>query len=205
LAVQQVDGKTISILDRSSNTVSSFGPPTGLGNEALWPSADAVFFLHYPAIQEPQGWVWRRSTSTFEPLLQPAPDLIVDLKTDGQTLVWIRTPPKMPADPVWPQGDIWTSPYATTAAGVIPTKRRPAPLVFDANDMSMANAGHYAVFASDSRVHVYRLSDARHWSFAVPEEFWNFWQISYVDESTIWYQTLRGVYRQSIASLGAGD
>ena len=204
-AIQLTNGLTINIYDRLKNTTSTFGPPVGLGNEAMWPSGDAVFFLHYPEFEKPEGWVWRRATNTFDPLLQPAPELIVDLKSDGATLVWVRTPPKPVGGGTWPQGDLWTSPYATTTAGLVPTKRRQAAVVFDAVDVSYANAGYYAVYANDYRVHIYRLEDARHWSFAPPPDSWNLWQIAYVDEKDVWYQTLKGVYRQSLASLGPGD
>ncbi|MEJ7731035.1 MAG: hypothetical protein WKG00_17695 [Polyangiaceae bacterium] len=202
LALEGVNGNILTIYDRLSATTKSFDGP-GLSNKVAQPVGDAAFFVHFAAFEQPDCWVWRRATQDIEPLVQPAGEYVVDILSDGSTIVWLQVPPKDPWADFWPQGDLWTSPFAETKAGLVPTKRRPAPIVGDVP--ATIGEGYYALFSgSDLRVHVYRLSDMHHWSFEPPPAS-DFYDLGYIDDTWLYYQMRGGVFRQRLDALGPGD
>jgi hypothetical protein len=160
------------------------------------------------------GWIWKRP-NTLEQLVDPGSEVIYDMRSDGQTLVWVQV--SSAALGTLAPGTLWTSPFATSAAEVKGTARRATPPMYLAESSKTANQGFYALIEQASEgndaerhVHVYRLSDARHW--AVP-------QISdvkpskmiYIDSEEVWYlgATLNGapstIIRQRLDALGPGD
>jgi hypothetical protein len=160
------------------------------------------------------GWIWNRP-NTLEQIVDPGSEVIYDMRSDGQTLVWVQV--SSAALGTLAPGTLWTSPFATSAAEVKGTARRATPPMYLAESSKTANQGFYALIDQTSEgndaerhVHVYRLSDARHW--AVP-------QISdvkpskmiYIDSEEVWYlgATLNGatstIIRQRLDALGPGD
>ncbi|MEJ7729802.1 MAG: hypothetical protein WKG00_11340 [Polyangiaceae bacterium] len=116
----------------------------------------------------------------------------------------MQVPPKDPWADFWPQGDLWTSPFAETTAELVPTKRRPAPIVGEVP--AVIGQGFYGLFSgSDSLIHVYRLSDMHHWSFSHPQPDWPFRDFGYIDDTWVVFQTMAGIFRQRLDSLGSGD
>lgn len=203
LALEGVNGNVLTIYDRVRDTVKSFDGP-GLSNTLAQPVGDVALFQMYAAFEQPEAWIWRRTTQDIEPLVQPAGEYVVDILSDGSTMVWIQVPPKEPSAEFWPQGDLWTSPFAETKAALVPTKRRPAPIVGDVP--TIVGQGHYALFSgSDTLIHVYRLSDMHHWSFASPPQAYDFWDLGYIDDTWVYYQTVGGLFRQRLDALGPGD
>jgi hypothetical protein len=160
------------------------------------------------------GWVWKRPNN-LEQLVRPDTENLFDFRSDGKTLVWIQTQSASASD-VAP-GTLWTSPFATSAAELHPTERGAVPAVAAAQSTKTANDDHYglieqATSGSDPkrRVHVYRLSDARHWQVpsiadVLPTD------MIYIDSEEVWYlgATLNGatstIIRQRIDTLGPGD
>jgi hypothetical protein len=203
LALEGVNGNVLTIYDRVRGTVKSFDGP-GLSNKVAQPVGDVALFQMYAAFEQPEGWIWRRATQDIEPLVQPVGEYVADILSDGSTIVWIQVPPKEPSAEFWPQGDLWTSPFAETKAALVPTKRRPAPIVGDVP--AIVGEGYYALFsAGDQLLHVYRLSDMHHWSFASPPQAFDFWDFGYIDDTWVYYQTVGGVFRQRLDALGPGD
>lgn len=203
-ALWLLDGRTVTLFDRTTGLVDTFGPSPGLGYKFPHPVGDFAIIQHSPGLNQPKGYIWSRTSHGVTPLLDPPGEVIPDMKTDGSTLVWVQTPPFQQGQSVYPQGDLWTSPFAATTMDLVPSKRRPAPLVGTA--YSSAGEGFYALWGSiDKQVHVYRLSDARHWSFAPPPKALQFREMVYVNSDEVWFQTLLGLYRQKIQDLGPGD
>jgi hypothetical protein len=201
-AVNELSGVGWTLFDRLTNTAKSFGTADHQLGTAH-PVGSAVFAPRDASFQVWEGWVWTHETQDFVPLIQPPGEVVPDINSDGQTLVWVQTPPKgMWNEPYYPPGYLWTSPMATTKAGLQPQKRRPAPLVAALNS-SLANDGYYMIIGSDG-FHVYRLADMQHWSF-MPEG-WNAGRIPvYLDRHTLWYWGHAGIFRQSLDALGPGD
>jgi hypothetical protein len=205
LSLEGLTGTTISIYDSLGKVETSFGPPPGLGYILAHPVNDSAFMLFFPAFEKPEAWIWNRSTHTTQPLIQPAPEFVLDIRSDGETLVWLQVPAKAELDPAFPPGWLWTSPFATSKADLKPSKRRSIPSI--PGTTSAVGQGFYAMFGgtADRKIHVYRLSDAQHWAFVPPQELSDIRKVSYVDAKTVWYWTVTGIYRQAIDALGPGD
>lgn len=198
-------GTTITIFDRLSDTTKSFGPPPGLGYSQPYPVNDSALVLWYPEFNRSEGWIWNHATNTTSPLVQPGKLVsVADIKSDGVTLVWVQGELPFDMNGHYQSADLWTSPFATDQLGVVATKRRALPVLGQVP--SYAGGGFYSLFSlGDKMVHVYRLSDARHWAFKPPAASLDFSNISFVDKDFVWYKTLANIYRQAISALGPGD
>lgn len=98
------------------------------------------------------------------------PDVVVDARTDGETLVWLRAP-SWDLEP----GQLWRAPLQ----GGLPVDPVPfavAPPVAPAPAFHRIGGGYYAVIEGSAssipdhptRLHLYRLADGRHW--IVPDQ-----------------------------------
>jgi hypothetical protein len=205
LSVWGLTGTMIAIYDRLGNQANTFSPSPGLGYHVGHPVNDSALMLYFPVFDHPEAWIWNRSTHKTEPFIQPSPDVVTDVRSDGATIVWLQAPAKDPQNPYYGPGDLWTSPFAASKAVLKPTKRRPVPAV--GGVVGAAGQGYYAMNGAtpDRKIHVYRLSDAQHWEFVPPKEAYNLWDVSYVDPKYVWYWTVTGMYRQALDALGPGD
>jgi len=205
LALWLGDGSTNLIYDRLSEQsyrLAGPGPGSGAGYAQPFVVNGNVIVRYYPAFEKPEAWIWSGKTKTVEPIVQPAPEIISDFRSDGKTLVWVQNPPKpVQGQGNYPPGYLWTSPFATTKAELTPKKHRPVPIVGE----SMAGGGYYAFYSADDHIHIYRLADAHHWEFALVESMGLMFEMSFLDEKYLWFSTRRGAYRQPLATLGPGD
>ncbi len=209
LALWGLNGINVALYDRKASTWKQFG---NVNQDVFWlpqPVGRAALVRHYQQPEHAQAWMWNGATGAMQQLIATGNDIVPDVQSDGETLVWVRTPPKsVPESELYPQGDLWTSPFATTPSGLTPKKRRPAPLVSGGGN-SAAGEGFYAVVSyADLSVHVYRLSDAHHWSFPFqtpPSLMPSFRGVVYVDKDEVWYITESSIYRQRLDALGPGD
>jgi hypothetical protein len=204
LLLQDLNGLHYTLFDRVTNVAGVYGGGPGYGLLFPHPVGDAVFAAYDTNHETWEGQVWTRASQKFVPLVHPAGAIIPELTSDGTTLLWIQTPPKVaPNDPTFPAGDIWTSPFAKTEADLKPTKRRAAPVVSNGVASKM-NDGYYALNSGvDNIVHVYRLGDMQTWE--IPMHDGAICQgVDYVDSEYVFYHTAGGSYRRAIASLGPG-
>ncbi len=160
------------------------------------------------------GWVWKRP-DTLEQLVDAGSEMVYDIRSDGETLVWVQTTSTSVFD-VAP-GTLWTSPFATSASEVHGTARRAVPSISLAPSTKAANQGYYAFIevsptdsGYDRSVHVYRLSDAHHWHVpTIPDVMPA--DVIFLDAEEVWYlgTTLNGarstIIRMRLEALGAGD
>lgn len=197
------DGSTNIVYDRLTEKSYFLNKPgPGGGYAQPFVVHGNVIVRYYPAFEKPEAWIWSGKTKQVEPIVQPAPDIISDFRSDGKTLVWVQNPPKpVKGQGNYPPGDLWTSPFATTKAELKPKKHRPVPVVGE----SMAGGGYYAFYSSDDHIHIYRLSDAHHWEFALAEGMGPMFEMSFLDEKYLWFSTIGGAFRQPLATLGPGD
>jgi hypothetical protein len=183
-----------------------------------------------------EGWIWT-PPNTLAKLVDAAPELVYDIRTDGTTLVWLQCPQSPGLDLDVLPGDVWVSPFSADPAKLQPKKLRSVPGASIGLSNASLGGGYYAVLepkmlpdgtfplpdSPDHRLHVYRLSDGRHWevpripdpapgtkkpesSLAVPvavleitaDEVW--WQ----GESQYSHQTWT-IVRQRLDALGPGD
>jgi hypothetical protein len=204
LALQAINGKTLVVYDRLADRHDTYQPHPGLAYDHPFAVADSVLVRYAPAFETFEARIWNRSTHAVETLVSALPDDILDVKGDGQTLVWLRAPHGSDAEGYYLQGDLWTSPFATSKDAVKPTKRRPAPLVGEIR--STAGEGHYALHSpKDEKVHVYRLADMRHWSFGTPPDAYALYDVAYVDARYVYYRKIGTMFRQALDALGPGD
>ncbi|WP_437977364.1 hypothetical protein WMF11_10500 [Sorangium sp. So ce295] len=207
LALSGPGSGTVNIYDRISGQAKRFGRQSG--NDApsfrqMVPVGDHVLGLATLEDATSEGWIWSRQTHTVEPLLRAeSPRVIADVKSDGQTLVWLEAEPYSD-DGLYGASSLWTSPFAATKAALAPEERRPGPII--GYPISAAGEGFYAVYAiGEDVIHVYRLSDAHHWSFTTPPELFAIQNIAHVDSREVWVWVRGGIVRQAISGLGAGD
>jgi hypothetical protein len=159
------------MFDRLSGMAKTFGPSPGLGFYQPYPVNESALMRQFPEFGRAEGWIWNRQSNAALPLLQPGNSIsVLDVKSDGSTLAWVEA--KLPFDMngLYQSADLWTSPFATDKSGIVATKRRALPALGEV--LSHVSDGFYALYAfGDKMVHVYRLSDARHWAFNPPGLF----------------------------------
>jgi hypothetical protein len=205
LALQSANGMTLFVYDRLGDRFDTYEPAPGLAYDHPFAVADSMLVRYAPAFATFEARIWNRSTHAVETLISALPaDNILDVKGDGQTLVWIRAPHGQDREGYYLPGDLWTSPFATTKSQVKPTKRRPAPLV--GGVLSTAGDGYYALYgAKEGKIHVYRLSDMRHWAVGTPPEAWDLYDVAYIDSKYLYYRKIGTMFRQALDALGEGD
>jgi Uma2 family endonuclease len=161
-------GNTMVMFDRLAGMAKTFGPSPGLGFYQPYPVNESALMRQFPEFGRAEGWIWNRQSNAALPLLQPGNSIsVLDVKSDGSTLAWVEA--KLPFDMngLYQSADLWTSPFATDKSGIVATKRRALPALGEV--LSHVSDGFYALYAfGDKMVHVYRLSDARHWAFNPP-------------------------------------
>ncbi len=161
------------------------------------------------------GWIWTRP-NTLTKLVDPGGELIYDMQTDGETLVWVQ----MPSESIYDNsvGDLWTSPFSKDPSEIQPTKRRSVPKTSSSGDYGKVGPGYYMLAEgnfssqnSQTKTHVYRLSDARHWEVPNPAQTRALSQL-HVDAEEVWFMAemddpfpLWTIIRQRLDVLGPGD
>jgi hypothetical protein len=170
------------------------------------------------------GWLWQRP-STLIRLVDPSPEILLDLRADGDTLAWVQSPTQDVYQPM--PTSLWTSPVASAPSALVPRRvRDSAPAIIGTASFALGG-GYYAMIdgipnRNHSRLHLYRLADGRHWvvpdlpdlgfgsiptgSRSVPSA------ILSLDREEIWWvgmsqhvQQPRTIVRQRIDALGVGD
>ena len=188
-------------------------PTATAGDPSL--SGAHAFFVHFGSEQGQEkltGWIWKRP-DTLEQLIDAGSEMVYDFRSDGETLVWIQTTSPSSWD-VAP-GTLWTSPFATVSAGVTSMQRRSVPSVSLVPQYKIVNQGHYAIVEQPAEsperyLHVYRLSDARHWLVPSPADVRPA-DLVYIDAEEVWFigTTLNNakstIIRQRLDALGPGD
>ena len=179
------------------------------------PSGPNAFFVLMGVEQNHEkltGWVWKRP-DTLEQLVDAGSEMVYDIRSDGNTLVWVQTASASSLDPA--AGTLWTSPFATSASEVEPTQRRSVPALTIVPQYKVVGQGHYAlveqpVGSPERYLHVYRLSDARHWKVpTIPDV--RPADLIYIDAEEVWFigTTLNDakstIIRQKLDALGPGD
>jgi hypothetical protein len=201
LVLEPIGGGQVWIWDAVQK--QSILAPRGY-NRVGTPLDDALVFRHGEEPSRPEGWIWTRALGAFAPLVQPANGQVVpDVRSDGSVVVWIQNDEPEPSASSWPPGDLYQSPYATTAAGIEPALVRSLPSF---GNVAVLGEGYYAMLDSDANIHVYRLSDGRHWTLTMPTDgFHAIRDLIYIDSEAVWLGGWESIYRQPLASLGPGD
>jgi hypothetical protein len=160
------------------------------------------------------GWIWSAPTGARR-LLSPGPGrLVFDIRTDGTNLVWLEMATNDHAARV--AGELWSSPFATDEGDVQRRRVREVPTTSILAEGKAVGDDHYALLEQreDStlpqRLHVYRLTDGRHWEVRAPQGIQPGRVLS-VDSVEVWYEALASNYartslvRQRLSALGEGD
>lgn len=192
-----------AIFDRTTGKTATIEDPAVAGADLPQPLEDAAMVTVYPSYNRPEGWVWTRARGKFEPLVNRKPSDVADLKSDGATLVWLETPERNPPDTgEWGPATLYTSPYTTLAAEVVPTARRSNIPTTGPGPTSAAGDGYYAVYSFDADIiTIVRLTDGYAWSLT-PMEPMAVFTVAYIDSDYLFYWTQRNVYRIRLDSLG---
>jgi hypothetical protein len=201
-----LDGNSVSLFDRVTGettilapnaTVSSYYDPRPVAASALMPCVLAS--------GDQAECIWTRGSGSSTLLSVPG-GTIMGARTDGTTVVWAQSTEPPDGNGLY-SGDFYTSPFATSAAGIVPTMRRKAPALA-AGARAFVNDGYHAVHDYNAQsVVVSRISDFHQWTFPVPADDasgeFNF--VVYVDSQEVWFLMDGGLYRQRLDALGAGS
>lgn len=193
----------LEVYDRT--TQQKFASPKGLGISLPSFHDGAAFFAAFPSFNQPDGWVWTRARGAFEPLVVRDPKHVLDVRGDGQYLVWLESDSDV--NGTWPPAQLYTSPYTTVQSQVAPTLRRSLVAVGPIPSAAIGG-GYYTFFSAyDARLTVIRLNDAHQWKFALPvdEHRSDFRGITYIDGEYIFFRSDVEMYRQRLDALGPGE
>lgn len=158
------------------------------------------------------GWVWKRP-DTLEQLVDASSEMVYDIRSDGNTLVWVQTTSASSFDAA--PGTLWTSPFATSASDVHATMRRSVPALTIVPQYKVVGEGYYAfieqpIGSPERSLHIYRLSDARHWQLPVIPHVRPA-SLVYIDAEEVWLlgttlnDAISTIIRQKLDALGPGD
>lgn len=207
LGLWGVTGNRATVYDHSSGVANTFGTPPFPSYKLPRPVGDSALVMCLFDYDRPKACIWNRASHDIEPLVVPTDDVIPNIDSDGQTLVWIRASPVQQPNWAWLDARIWTSPFATHQADLAPEQRCQAPEL--SIPASRAADGYYAFNTGvEERFHIYRLSDMHHWSFAWPpqDEAWGpAHGVLYLDTEELWYGFANGIARVRLDSLGPGE
>jgi len=147
---------------------------------------DFVTYIDYKDVDSLEGWVWRKGAGYMR-MVAPSNRIVRAFVSDGQTFYWVEIDDLY--EPTF--AELWTSPVVADANQLAPQKR--ADLV-SFGGAEAAGDGHFAYVDYDLGVHVYRLSDGKSWTFAMPNgdqpEL-----VPYLDSSFVILQSAYDVYR----------
>lgn len=188
--------------------------PNAMGTLPLL-SGGAAFLMAWgsgPTGETLTGWSWKRP-NTVQQVVNPGSELVFDIRSDGTTLAWLQTTSKSIYESA--AGALWTSPHTTEPPEMKPAKRRDVPSVGASYDSKGIGSGYYAMVdhvtgKPERNLHLYRLSDARHWQLPCPADLRPA-EIIHVDDEELWatYTTLNdahaSILRHRIDALGPGD
>jgi hypothetical protein len=158
------------------------GDPIVIGNDVVY------WAVHDDRARE---HIYHAETGVTEPLLDIPGYDVFGVGTDGQTIVWMQHSPPNSVAETKDAIELWSSPFATSAAGLSPKKLADlAPSM--AKPYTRLESGMYVIRgtvvsgrdSSWSRDIVYRLSDNTYWTVDAPAGSW--WgEILYVTEEEI--------------------
>lgn len=204
-------GSVQRLRDLVSGQELAIPAPSG-GVAMLDPRLTGEYALFQRVAGVVDGWIWKRPNSV-EQLVDPGAEQIYDIRSDGQTLVWIQA--KSTDFQERAVGDLWTSTFATTMGALQPQKRRAVPATSVVASMKGVGGGWYALVeqpvGSQARfLHVYRLADAHHWQVPTPADVQPT-DVIHVDGDEVWFtgMSINAAYvtviRQQLSALGPGD
>ncbi len=150
---------------------------------------------------QPEGWAWTRDAG-FVPLLQRPDASIIDVRSDGETLVWIESP--YAPDGGWPPGTLYTSPIALEPEEIVPTRVR--DVASGSPNRGAVGGGYYAMYPPEGPIQLVRLSDGRLWLVPIPHDGLDNRPVdlTFVDETYLFHTTTTQLVRQRIDALGDG-
>jgi hypothetical protein len=204
LALQLDLSAGVHVFDRSTGKTQT--SPPGMNTSELWftHGAGDVGFLRATAkYQRPEGWVWTREGG-FARVLDTGDEVVIDVRGDGEWLVWIQAPPPL-GDGRWLPGTLYRSPFTASYTDVAPAPVRTVPS--RSPTKGVLGSGRYAFYSSSEQMlYIVRLEDARSWSFAVPVDEWRapLANLVYLDAQYLFFATTTQIYRQRLDALGPG-
>jgi hypothetical protein len=172
-----------------------------------------------------EAWIWTAARGLAK-LIDAGPELVVDARTDGNTLAWVQSTTADFARPA--RGSLWKSPFSKGAKGVKPERIRNVPPVTVTETSYTIGDGYYALIEGApnefaTKLHIYRLEDGRHWAMPPVPDAASSPQVPrgsltvpgrllHIDREELWWvgysQYTRqpwAVVRQRLDALGAGD
>ena len=194
----------IKVFDRASGKV--FTSPPALSSYEPRMAPGAVFYLRADASDDPTAWVWDRATGLFRELIGAGGDVVADVQGDGETLVWVETPPFDAERGVCPPGVLYTSPFTTDPKAIVPTARW-SNFPVAPGTRSTIGGGLYAAVGDTTRsIYILRLADGQRWTLPIPDdEFASpVKTMPYIDADILFLETETQIHRIHLDALGPG-
>ncbi len=157
--------------------------------------------------------LWTRPNTT-ETLIDPGSGrTVADVRSDGQSLVWVEADTPYDAQGNYPHGYLYAAPFVEAAAELQPKLLRELPANVGNYMPGTAGQGYYLLRMTVPALDLFRISDGRHWVVAPPAGF-NLTPTPLVVGSTYAVYgvatkpglNLASTYiRQRVDALGSGD
>jgi hypothetical protein len=196
----------LKIRDRVANTIDSLDASAGGQPLTVSPYptivGDDVFFT------APEGiYAWSRGSGSQLLLGSTAAKYEHDLTSDGTSLVWIESSGL--GSNGYASAILYTSPFATSAAGVVPHQVMnvgcSSALCQTSIHQGYVTVGLDSINDSTNQFLLLRLSDAAYWRLANGAV--DLWGLGTFANDEVWIPALRGSYytieRVAVTSLGA--
>lgn len=205
LAIEWYAAAALEVYDRLQNRSFTVGPTPGSSFSKPRVNESSVFFMRADAVDDPTAWVWDRADGQFRELIGAGDKVVSDIRSDGQTMVWVETPQAI--DGVgFPPGIVYTSPFTTDPAAIMKTPRWtgfPVP----PSQLSVMGSGYYAAVAETlNQILILRVSDGRRWTIPIPANQFDSWVVSmpYIDDQVLFLSTDTDIHRIDLTALGEG-
>jgi hypothetical protein len=175
---------------------------------------DAAYFSRWYSAggEAMDGWVWTPQGGA-KMLVSVPQKFIADLRSDGSSLAWLQL--DMTSLSHAAAGELWTSPQTLENASLQPKLLRAVPSSQASAPFKAIGGGFYALVEQHDdqslrKLHLYRLSDGRHWELPPPAGLLPSAIVWLTDQELLYRATLPSgaahtLVRQDLTALGAGD
>ncbi len=156
--------------------------------------------------------LWKRPDTTLTLIDPPGSRSLADVRSDGQSLVWIEADTPYDAQGNYPHGYLYASPFAETASAVQPKMIRDLPSDVSTYMPAVAGQGYYLIHRVVGRLDLFRISDGHHWTMTAPSGLEPVVAPISVDATYAIYgantpgiSQTKVIVRQRLDALGPGD
>lgn len=180
----------------------------GRSGKTRWVGDGAALMLAVPSFNRPEAMLWTRASASFTPLVEAGATVVTDVQADADAtlLAWVTAPEPPDGSGEWGRGELFTSPWATSRAELVPRSLGEVPATGPAPRSAMGAGLYVAYSAYEDVITAVRLTDGHRWTVPVPRDetgaLMN--DLTYVDETYFFSKSSTAIYRHRLEAIGPG-